>query len=64
MIKIMFDKIDDTIREIADNYAEPDKKGELLTTLRDLKKDIIQEVISQFNRGVDSVKKDIEVHNL
>lgn len=60
----MLDDFDDQLREIADNYAEPEKKGELLQTLKQLKKDIIKETLHKVVQGFDSTVNDIEVHHL
>lgn len=60
----MLNKFDDQLREIVDNFADPDKKGELLQILKQLKKDIIKETIHKVAQGFEATVNDIEVHHL
>lgn len=60
----MLTNFDDQLREIADNFAEVEKKGELLQILKQLKKDIMQATIHKITQGFDAAVNDIEVHHL
>jgi hypothetical protein len=54
---------DDRLREIAD-FASPEKKGELLQILKELKKDIIKETLHKVSQGFTATVNNIEVYHL
>lgn len=60
----MLNNIDDKLREIVENFAQPENKGELLQILKELKKEIIESTLNEMSKVFDAGKNDIGVHFL